>query len=124
MFPVGGTSVGAHRFSLWWTTGRPSSPRLLAAHSCRNRHCVAPAHLRWATYRDNSADQLRDGTRVEGELIGNHRLSPAEVRQIRDLSKFGAFSQRKLARLYGISQTNVGKIVRAETWTCLLEAAS
>lgn len=124
LFPLAGSSVGAHRFSLWWSIGRPPINGLLAAHSCRHRHCVSPTHLRWATYHENSADQVRDGTRVEGELIGNHRLSSAEVKQIRDLSNFAGWSQRELSRVYGVSQTNVGKILRWETWTCLQEEAS
>lgn len=41
--------VKASRVSLHISVGEPPFEDAQAAHSCRNKHCVAPQHLRWAT---------------------------------------------------------------------------
>ncbi|MGI4744934.1 MAG: hypothetical protein ACRYGI_11565 [Janthinobacterium lividum] len=42
-------------------SGHPRPGRLFALHSCDNPPCVNPAHLRWGTAADNSADCLSRG---------------------------------------------------------------
>jgi len=51
-----GRDIGAHRMALVLTVGPAPRRGLHAAHSCHNRTCVNPAHLRWATQRENLKD--------------------------------------------------------------------
>lgn len=46
---------------------------------------------------------------------GNARLSKENVQTIRQRYEAGA-TQRELCRVYGVSITTIGRIVRGETW--------
>lgn len=90
--------------------GEPPSKRHEAAHSCGNGHlgCVNPYHLRWATRKENEADKLAHGTRLHGEMMPNHVLSDTDCEKIRSLR--GKISQRKLAKIYGVSQQHISAV--------------
>lgn len=48
--------IRLNRLALLCSTDAPAPPGLDALHSCGNRRCVRPHHLRWGTDRDNSED--------------------------------------------------------------------
>lgn len=52
-----------HRMACILIHGDPPFDGAQAAHSCGNSGCVNPAHLRWATQRENDEDKYRHGTR-------------------------------------------------------------
>lgn len=56
-----GRSLNAHRTALILSSGVDSP--LLALHSCDNRPCCNPAHLRWGTALDNETDKISRGRR-------------------------------------------------------------
>lgn len=55
---------------------------LIACHSCRNRNCCNPNHLRWGTHADNQNDRIKDDTDNQGEKNGGSKLTEEEVKQI------------------------------------------
>jgi hypothetical protein len=58
--------------------------------------------------------------RLVGELHPMHKLSEKQVLQIRDLWKIGHRNLRVLARNYGVSSTNIRKIVMKQTWVHII----
>lgn len=98
---------------------RPSKKHV-AAHSCGRGHlrCCARAHIRWATYKENSADMVIHGTRPRGERQGSNKLSEKDVLEIYSL-KNGSLHQDEVASLYGVGKGQVGKIWRGEQWSWL-----
>lgn len=116
-FSLGGKDVPAHRVSLIWSDGEPSSPELEAAHSCRNRHCVAPRHLRWATRTENMFDKLRDGTVSLKEKNGRAKLNLDKVREIRNMYHQGnGNTQERLGKQFGVDRSTISQIVNNKIW--------
>jgi hypothetical protein len=92
-------------------------------HSCDNPECVNPAHLWIGTDRDNVRDSWAKGRgRVadnRGERNGQAKLTESQVREIRQMYADGKMSQRAIARLYGVGQDAISKIVRRKGWKCV-----
>jgi len=88
-----------------------------AAHSCGNRLCCNPHHLRWATRRENSADAMRHGTTPRGSKNGYAVLTEAEVKAIRDRHTPHRVTYKQLASEYDVHHITIAKIVRRQTWT-------
>ena len=117
--------AGAHRVAWAVWHGRPV-PRgdhygtACVNHHCDNPSCVRPSHLYVGTQRDNIQDMFRrrrartGGAR--GELHGRHKLTSQQVAEIRARYERGRVRQADLAREYGVSQTQVGRIVRGRNW--------
>lgn len=55
-----GHIIGLHRLALIIATDAPCPDLMLSAlHSCGNKRCLTPAHLRWGTDMENAADYQR-----------------------------------------------------------------
>ena len=83
------------------------------AHSCGNRACVNPAHLRWATRAGNQADRVKHGTDNRGRRSAQARLSEADVRAI---LKQRDRTPADLAKEYGVSRNHITSIQNGRTW--------
>lgn len=116
---IEGSAVFASAYMCELTHGQRPSERHEAAHSCGNGHlsCVAPNHLRWATFEENKADMIEHGTILRGEKNPHHRLSEPEAREI--LSLRGIVSQRELARRFGVSRSAIMLIHTRRNWAWL-----
>jgi hypothetical protein len=129
-------NVGAHRFA-WEIANGPPPPGMHVCHRCDNRDCVNAAHMFLGTNDDNVADCRAKGRHARGMRLsvavranGRHwqntprgeahyaaKVSDAQVAEMRAQYMFGAVSQRALARDHGLSQRQVGRIVRGERRT-------
>ena len=89
-----------------------------SSHSCGNgkKGCVTPAHLRWATPKENAADKIIHGKVLAGEKNPWSRLNAVQVHSIRVLCGMIGKHQREIAKQFGISQSQVSIIVRREEW--------
>lgn len=119
---VGGRSQRAHRVS-WTIHNGPIPPGkghhgTCILHACDNPPCVNPAHLRAGTNRDNAMDRESRGRGVhpKAERNGATTLSSADVDEIRQRYATGDVTQRALADEYGVSRSNIGRIVRRVNW--------
>jgi hypothetical protein len=94
--------------------GRDRPSGLQALHSCDNRKCVNPRHLRWGTPADNVRDAVERGRVVghPGSANGNAKLTQAQVDEIRTSPE----TQIQVAARFGISQSMASLIRRGESW--------
>lgn len=74
-------------------------------------------NLKWGTCSENQLDRATHGTSNRGEQHGNCKLSVDDVVQIRIFAR--EFGYKKTAKMFEISPTNVGHIVRRESWAWL-----
>lgn len=105
-----------HRLMCELVDGPAPSDKHEAAHSCGNGGggCINPHHLEWKTRKQNEADKEGHGTRVRGERHGQSKLSAAQVRSIRAMR--GSIPQSKIAKQFGIGQSQVARIQTGEKW--------
>lgn len=106
----------AHRVSLEWAMG-PCPSGLEACHSCRNRHCVNPAHLRWDTRSANQADKAKDGALpdLRGEGNPHAKFTSEQVMEIRKAASEGV-GMADIARQWGFGYGTIFSIVRRTRW--------
>lgn len=112
----------AHRLALLIATGEPLTQHVL--HSCDNRRCVNPAHLRQGSISDNARDMHargRDnwstGKLKRGSAHPQTKITEDDVREIRRRYAAGGITQRELGEEYGMSQPKIGKIILRRSWT-------
>lgn len=86
-------------------------------HKCDNPGCVRIEHLYLGTNSDNIRDKvLRNRTqRLKGQMNPSVILSKKQVLHIRREYSRGK-TQGVLAKKFKISQANISRIVRRETW--------
>jgi hypothetical protein len=102
----------AHQVAWERANGMAIPAGLWVLHSCDNRWCVNPQHLRLGTAADNSRDAV---TRVRlsfGERNHYAKITAAQVRQIRESNEPAAV----VAATHGISKKYIWEIRTRKTW--------
>lgn len=136
-FGVGGKTQKAHRVSYSYFVGDVPKERLVL-HSCDNRSCVNPNHLRIGTQKDNMDDMvirkrhwvfgksLSKKTRnkmsnakkgiYEGEDNPRSKLNDEKVLKMKYLHFEEGYSFVKLGRKYKVSTATVRCAILGITW--------
>jgi hypothetical protein len=119
-FCVSSRSMLAHRYS-FQLHNQPTN--LCVCHTCDNRPCVNPDHLFEGTYADNNRDRLEKGGYAKGEEMPNAKLDDAKVIEIRRLYVPGKYGLRRISERFGISERVIGRVIRRELWSHVLDVA-
>lgn len=97
--------IAAHRFSYEAFVGEIPEG-MLVQHSCDNRWCVAPHHLKLGTDATNALDKQRKGRAAK-------KLTTAQVLDIRSRVQ----STKSLAREFKVHPKMITMIKRRQKWT-------
>lgn len=90
---------------------RPTGMHVL--HSCDNRACCNPAHLRWGTQAENNREAWDRGRQASGERHHAARLTDAQVAEVVARAKAGE-RVPDLAKEYGIDWSLIYSWMRGE----------
>ncbi len=85
----------------------PSDGKHHSAHSCMTKACINPRHLRWATPKENTADQIVQGTRRERDKCSWTKIPEEAIPIIR---RGNMETDRFYATLWGASPKTVQSI--------------
>jgi hypothetical protein len=113
--PNGIVTTQVHRLVLAAFVG-PKPDGCEGCHEDGNGFNNSRHNLRWDTPAGNQTDRARHGTIRRGSQIHQAKITDEIVTAIRTDYRAGGISQLKLARKYGISQSNVHFIVTRRTW--------
>jgi len=103
----------AHRLAYELTVG-PIPDGKDVCHSCDSPGCCNKAHHFIGTHIDNNADAFNKA-RKNGHGYGSAKLSPDQVRQIRELASQGR-SRKEIGVLFGVTDVSIGNIINGKTW--------
>jgi hypothetical protein len=80
-----------------------------------------PSNLELVTQAENAQHAFRVGRRCgrPGTKHHNTKLSEGNIAEIRKLYADGMYSQSQIGKMFGIGQTQVGRIIRGERWSCV-----
>lgn len=82
---------------------------LVVQHLCHTKACVNPWHLMFSTQQENMIASVRLGQK-------NHKLTPADVQQIRLLAQ-QKIPRKEIARQFEVSFATIKKVISREHWT-------
>lgn len=111
----GDDAVSVHRYSFEKFSGVEIPDDLFVLHSCNNKRCVNPAHLRVGTHKDNMRDMANSNI-LKGENNPKALLNPNQVREIRQLIKERMVTYQKISERYGVSRQAIKDIASGRTW--------
>ena len=87
-------------------------------HRCDNPGCIRPTHLFRGTQGDNLADMMQKGRyrggKSTGEANGQCMFPDVAILDIHRMRSAG-LTQAKIARVTGVSDTHVGRILAGKT---------
>lgn len=71
-------------------------------------------NLEWMTSSENTMHSYDNGLQNRGSGVGTSKLTDKDVLRIRSL--YPEYSHRKIAKMYGVYHTTIGRIVTRKLW--------
>ncbi len=115
-FGLNGKFVLAHRHVYEQAFGKIPKG-MSVCHSCDNPPCVNPNHLFLGTHQENMHDAATKRRFVHGAKSPLAKLTDEKVRLIRSLYMAGGISQRKIAKMFGVSSSGIARIISRKLWS-------
>lgn len=117
---ISGKIVKTHRLAFALSGGEITREKPHVLHHCDNPACCNPAHLFAGSHKDNMQDMAQKmRCHREGKNNGRAKITAKEVIEIRDLCEAKVFSQRDIAKIYGVGKSTVNYIHTQTTWRCV-----
>lgn len=115
--------IDAHRYSYKANVGEIPAG-MVVMHTCDEKICVRPSHLKVGTQRENLADMYKKNrnrapetyAKQSGENAWNASFAQEEAESIRLEYETTNTTSRKLAAKYGVAKTTILNILRRETY--------
>lgn len=107
-------TMPAHRYVCSLAHGSPPAASD-CAHSCGNRLCCNPKHLRWATRAENEADKIKHGKDNRGQRHGLSKLTNEQVLAIKAKRRAG-MKRKDLALEYNLKPATIYDITSGRRW--------
>lgn len=103
----------AHRCAYLLFIG-PIPNNKVVRHTCDNKWCVNPKHLKLGTYLDNMQDAVVRGRIATGDKV-QAKLDVSKVRKIRKLRKKG-MAIYKIAKLFEVDLRSIERVLSGESY--------
>jgi len=110
-----GRTVKASRYAYEYAFG-PIPDGLFVCHRCDNPPCVRPDHLFLGTPMDNTMDSVRKGRNTHGNTHAFAKLTTDAAERIRVMYATGEWTQKRLGKLFGVTQRAVWQVLSGKTW--------
>jgi hypothetical protein len=114
---IKGKNHYVHRLE-WARHNGPIPDGMVVCHTCDNPPCYNIEHLFLGTQKDNVRDMYAKGRtwQPKGEDRKNSKLIWDAVNEIRELHATGQYSQRALAKKFGVAKRTIATVVHNITW--------
>jgi hypothetical protein len=83
-------------------------------HRCDNPPCVNPDHMFLGTIGNNADDMVSKKRSRNGERRPQHKLTDAEVAEIRHLRATTGLPYEAIGQMYGVTHSAIGLIIRGQ----------
>lgn len=116
-----GVTTTAHKYSYKLAhpyTKIEKGMALCVLHTCDNRRCVNPDHLRPGTPKSNTRDMVRKDRagKPSGKAHGNSKLTWAIVRNIRQNYRGEYGELTTLCVRYGVQKATLRDVMSSRSW--------
>jgi len=109
--------IFAHRYAMVVFGGKDPD-HMLVMHTCDNRLCVNPEHLRLGTNRDNINDKVRKNRQARnvGSQNGTARYCETDIVEMKRLHSQGV-TATEIAKRYNTNTTHICRILSGKIWS-------